>query len=161
MYGNGRFALPGGASPILVAVAVALVSVAACGGEDPSPTQPTPPAPMVVPDGTFSLTATEVFKTCDRPNTYNDDFEVTFTGDTFTMGTDWSGSWDAMEAVARGESVRDRVPYRECVVTTWTAVVVKFASPDSCSGTIKYRRDVNGSCNTNCTVTWGFTGVRK
>jgi hypothetical protein len=139
----------------------AILLATACGGEDASPTQVNTPEPMVVPDGTFAVTATEIFKTCDQPNRYNGDFEITFDGDSFTMGSDWEGTWDAMDALARGESVREEEQYRECKVSTWTAVEMTFTSPDECSGTIKYRRSVSGSCNTNCTVTWGFDAVRK
>jgi len=145
-------------APVLVA---ALLT--GCGGDEGGPSQVNAPEPIVVPDGTFTVTAQEIYKTCDQPNGYNSDFEIGFDGSTFTMGDDWTGTWDAITGNARGRSEVDEVTQRDCTVKVWTTVNVTFESADDFVGNVTYTRRVNdgGQCNFPCNVTWGITGVRK
>jgi len=161
-YGRFTTLLSNRLSPVIISLFV-LSLVVACGGDDEGPAQVNGPEPMVVPDGTFVVTATEIYKSCDRPNTWNGDFAIAIDAGDFTMGDDWSGTWDGLAGRARGESIRDRQEYRDCIVTIWTAVNVTFASADEFSGNITYTRRVSdgGACNTPCNVTWGISGTRK
>jgi hypothetical protein len=118
---------------------------------------------MVVPDGTFTVAASQIINQCSRPNEYNADFDITLAGTEFSMGDDWTGNWDAIKGKASGESPRDVQTYRDCTVRIWTEVDITFSSADEFSGSVIYRRRVSdgGSCNTDCLATWGITGVRK
>jgi len=119
---------------------------------------------MVVPDGTFAAVGPEIINRCSRPNDYITDFEIMIDGNSFTMGADWTGTWDAFKGHATGESKHDVTTNpRGCTVRIWTEVDVTFSSADEFGGSVIYRRRVNdgGECNTDCVATWGISGVRK
>src|SRR5262245_25675995 len=99
--------------------ALLLVAIVACGGGgDSDPTDPNQNQnpPMVVPDGTFTVTATKSVDTCGRTDVWNGDYQLDIVGKTCTFG-EFAGSWDASKGFVRGETDKAATTTRNCTRT--------------------------------------------
>src|SRR4051812_30333481 len=88
-----------------LSLALLLASVVACGGGGSDPVDPPATPALVVPDGTFALTASMSVNGCGRADAWAGDYDLHFDGKTFTMGG-FAGSWDPNKGFARGEADR-------------------------------------------------------
>ncbi len=141
-----------------------VVLVVACGGGgDSDPTDPNQNQnpPMVVPDGTFAVTATKTVDGCLRTDDWAGDYQLDIEGKTFTMG-EFAGSWEASNGFLRGET--DKVVHvtRNCTLSDFSTAYLTMKSPDTFQGIIRFTHALKGSCpNLNgCSTTWIVNGTR-
>jgi hypothetical protein len=137
--------------------------LAGCGNGDGAAETagPPPPPPLQVSSGFFDVTADTIFNGCDLATIYDGTYEIQIDNLGFTMGDEWSGSWDPKAATGAGESAHDVSIIRFCTVTIWTSVRVTFQSEDEFTGVITFRQRVDGDCRTACVSTWSIAGVRQ
>ena len=146
-----------------ISLVALLACVVACGGGDSDPTDPNQNQnqPMVVPDGTFALTATLSINNCGRSDVWAGDDALDIEGKTFTMG-EFAGSWDASKGFARGETEHDVTVTRDCTRSIFSMTYLTFTDKDSFHGTISYKNTLKGTCPnlSGCTTTWIVNGTR-
>ncbi len=144
-------------------LALLLGLVVACGGGSSDPADPNnnQNQAIVVPDGTFTLTASMSVNGCNRSDVWDGDYQVHISGKTFTMGP-FSGSWDGGNGFARGETDKSVTVTRDCTRSIFSIAYLTFKDKDSFNGTISYKNTLKGSCpNLNgCSTTWIVNGTR-
>ncbi len=143
----------------LMACSLFLVTGCGGGGEELA-TAPVDTEPLQVADGMFTITASEIFDSCDNQPSPAGQYEFKLTDGAFTFGTNLSGTWSVSDSRATGETIRDSNTVRFCTTTTWMEITIRFTSEDEFAGQIKYRRRVDGDCNSACTTTWAVNGTR-
>lgn len=146
-----------------LSLALLLVVLVACGGggSDPADPNQNQNTTMVVPDGTFALTATMSVNACNRSDIWDGDYTVHISGKTFTMG-DFSGSWDASKGFARGETQHAVTVTRNCTRSIFSMAYLTFSDKNTFHGTISYKNTLKGDCPNleGCTTTWIVNGTR-
>jgi len=141
-----------------------LAVVVACGGggdSDPADPNQNQNAPMVVPDGTFTLTAVKTVDGCSRNDVWDGEYDLSIVDKTFTFG-DFAGTWDPYRGFAQGEANRKETTTRNCTVAEYSLAYLTFKNKDTFQGTIAFKRAPRGSCpNLNgCSTTWIVNGTR-
>lgn len=146
-----------------LSLALLLAVVVACGGggSDPADPNQNQNPPMVVPDGTFALTASMSVNGCGRSDVWDGNYDIHISGNTFTMA-DFTGSWDASKGFARGETEHDVTVTRDCTRSIFFMTYLTFSDKDTFHGTISYKNTLKGNCPnlTGCTTTWIVNGTR-
>lgn len=145
-------------------LALLLVGVLACGGggnSDPVEPGNNQPSAMVVPSGTFALTATMSVDGCARNDVWDGDYNLEISGKTFTMGG-FAGTWDGKTGFARGETDKVVTTTRACTLSNYSTAYLTFKNKDSFHGTITWRHTLKGSCPNlqGCSTTWIVNGTR-
>ena len=140
-----------------------VVLFVACGGGGSDPADPNnnQNQAIVVPDGTFALTATMSVNGCNRSDVWNGDYAVHISGKTFTMG-DFTGTWDANNGFARGETEHDETVTRDCTRSIFAMTYLTFSDKNTFHGTISHKNTLKGNCPNleGCTTTWIVNGTR-
>lgn len=131
------------------------------GGSDPAAPAPNQGTRLVIPDGTFSLTATMSVDGCARSDVWDGNYDVHIDGKTFTMGQ-FTGTWDVTTRLARGENTKSSHLVRSCTVSEWTTAYLTFTTKDAFHGSFVFRHSIKGDCtNLNpCSTTWTVKGTR-
>lgn len=114
-----------------------------------------------VSSGQFDVTSFIIFDTCNETDLYDQTFDITIDSLSFTMGNEWTGTWDPKAAEGSAESERVITVFRVCTIAEWTRVRVTFSTEDEFTGEIIFRKDVNGDCSERCVTTWRITGTRS
>jgi hypothetical protein len=144
-------------------LALFILCLVACGGGGSDPVKPTQnqQTAMVVPSGTFAITATLVINGCNRSDVWDGNYDVVIDGTSFTMGQ-FVGTWTASTHLARGEGTKSVHMVRDCTVTDQALCYFTFSSKDSFYGTIIYRHSIKGDCTSlqSCSTTWRVLGTR-
>ena len=147
----------------LLLLALATFFVAACGDESAPPPVVGPP-PITVESGFFDVITGPGFNGCDKPDVYDGNtYEIQINGTAFSMGDDWTGTWNPNTLLGSGSTEPISNTFKSCIITTWTSVNITFSSEDEFSGSILFRRRLRGDCEnfTPCTSSWQIAGVRK
>jgi len=145
-------------------IALLLGLVVACGGgggSDPTDPNNNTNPPMVVPNGSFALTANKSVDTCGRSDVWDGDYALEIDGKTFTMGG-FSGSWDATNGFLRGETEKDVTVTRNCTLSDFSTAYITMDDPNTFHGTVVFRHALKGSCPNlkGCSTTWIVNGTR-
>lgn len=139
-----------------------------CGSDSPTATEDPPPPkpPLDVVGGEFDVSTWPIFDSCalvwgERDGT----FDIAIDNDQLTItcrstGEVWEGTWDANLDQGYAETPHEKRQIRYCTVTTWTRVIIDFSSEDDFTGSIAFRRRVNGECDDPCLTTWGLDANR-
>ena len=135
-------------------------SLVSCGGEENGPVAPNQTSAPQVSSGQFDVASFIIFDTCNETDLYDQTFDITIDSLSFTIGNEWTGTWDPETATGLAESERLATPGR-CTVTTWTVVRVTFSTTEEFTGEIIFRRRVDGDCGVPCLTTWRITGTRQ
>jgi hypothetical protein len=136
-----------------------------CGDEEAervtSVSGPTPP--MTIDSGFFEVTGKIAHNGCELTKSYDATYWVRIDSSGFSMGPEWTWSWDADAAQASGESAHRIVDRKACRITSWSTVSITFTSEDEFSGYILYRDRAVGECpnDKSCQTSWTITGSRQ
>lgn len=149
---------------LCLGLALLMVAMAACGGgggSDPTDPNQNQNPPMVVPDGTFAMTAIKSVDHCGRTDVWDGDYELDIEGKTFTFGP-FSGTWDASKGFLRGDSEKDVTVTRNCTLSDFSTAYLTMKDADTFQGTIRFQHALKGSCPnlTGCSTTWIVNGTR-
>jgi hypothetical protein len=144
-------------------LALSILCLVACGGGSSDPVKPAnnQQTTFVVPNGTFSLTATMSVNGCNRSDVWDGDYDLEFDGTKFTMGQ-FVGTWTASSRLARGDAPALTHLVRSCTVTDQDHAYLTFTSKDSFYGSILHRHSIKGDCPglIGCSTTWTIKGTR-